>query len=514
VADGRGKGRISKIESKEAIPLWKANVLVFSFLFLIVVVLFFYQLEEMRHAFMKDQMTHARILSSVFRLHINSALESSEITDTIVERLLTNIGQFIDYLDAFEPFAPQELEGFSHRIGLFGVAIVRDKGGITTSVRDWQNEFPYKCNGKRQFYRDKNGHLFILVLPRHDGVGCVVCALPSTDFEELQKKIGLDAVIKALRDVPGVISISIQKRILKDIEVIPLLTRAQVIVHIPTGKSVLEVALDARIYKESLERLWKNFLFISGLIMLLGALLSYWLYRKQRAAMVHAIRMEKVMSRQREEAMIGRAAATIAHEVRNPMNALHMGLQRVLLEAKDLKDPQRRILELGIQSVKRVNGIISDLLEFARPIVPKKEGVDLKRVIEDVVCFVDLEARGIRVERRFPPGPCTIKADQELLRQLFLNLLKNVQEAQPRGGFLVIEIKEQSKEIEMVLKNGGDLPDHEAVERLLEPYFTTKTKGSGIGLPFSKRIVEAHGGRLEVQIEDKTFQVTVWLPRQ
>lgn len=512
VVHGQGAEDTGEMDSRKAVPLWMANVFAFSFLFCIVVVLFFYQLEEMRHTFMKDQMIHARILSSVFELHVNNALESREITDTIVERLLSNIGRFIDYLDAFEPFAPQELEGFSHRIGLFGVAILRGDGVLTTGVREWQNAFPYECSDKTRFFRDEARHMFILAMPRHDGMGCVVCALPSRDFEALQKKLGLEAVIEALREVPGVVSISLSKRTLKHIKITPMLKQAQVMVYIPTGDGVLDVALDARLYRESLERLWRNFLLISAFILLLGGGISYWLYRRQQAAMLHAIRMEKALGRQREEAMIGRAAATIAHEIRNPMNALHMGLQRVLLEAPELSGSQRRILELGIQSIKRVNGIISNLLEFARPVAPKKEDVDMERLVEDVVCFMDLEAKGLRIERLYSACPCRVKADPELMRQLFLNLLKNAQEAQPGGGFLRIQLEQRDGGVEIVFENGGELPDPGIKERLLEPYFTTKTSGSGIGLPFSKRIVEAHGGHLEVRIESGTFRVTLWLP--
>ena len=144
--------------------------------------------------------------------------------------------------------------------------------------------------------------------------------------------------------------------------------------------------------------------------------------------------------------------------------------------------------------------------------IPKKEDVDMERLVEDVVCFMDLEARGLRIERLYSACPCRVKADPELMRQLFLNLLKNAQEAQPGGGFLRIQLEQRDGGVEIVFENGGELPDPGIKERLLEPYFTTKTSGSGIGLPFSKRIVEAHGGHLEVRIESGTFRVTLWLP--
>ncbi len=504
----------NKSTKKTAIPLWKANVAVFSFLFFVVVILFFYQMEAMKKTFLRDQMTHARILSSVFRLHLTNALESETITNSIVEKLLVNIGAFIDYLDAFEPFSPQELEGLSERLGLYGIAIILPDGRHTSGLKAWEEELPYSCDHRvsKTLFHDTKKHLFVLMLKRTFSKGCVICALASRDFEELQEKIGLSSVVSALREVKGVLSIEIKKKAISDIQIHPLLSSSKVLVEIPVEGKTLSVTLDATLYKDSLRRLWRNFIIISLLILGIGTALSYWLYRKQQAAMLKAIEFEKALARQREEAMIGRAAATIAHEVRNPLNAIHMGLQRVSMETDYLKEREKRLLDLCLKSVRRVNTIVSNLLEFARPLCPKFVPVDIKGLLEETLSLMDPQLKGIEIKRSYGEVP-VILGDPDLLKQLFLNLIRNAVEAQPKGGFLEILIKKDDPGgLWVIMRNGGEVPKREVMDQILEPYFTTKTKGSGIGLPFSRRIANSMGGSLYVDCRNGVFEVKIFLP--
>ncbi len=513
---GQDQPRAENKTKQNGLPLWKANVLVFSFLFVLIVVLFFFQMEEMRRAFLEDQMTHAKILSSVFRLHVENAIESQRITHSIVKRLLLNIGSFIDYLDGFEPFSPQELEGFSKRLGLYGIAILRGPDSVISSVKAWSKAVPYECNetSEESLVLDRKNHLFVLSIRRHYGEGCVVCALHAKDFERLQDKIGLVAVVKALEQVDGVLFIDVDSGRIPKIEVRPELSSSLVSVRIPIGDRVLKVCLDASLYSDTIKRLWRNFLTMSLFLLISGGVLSYWLYLIQRRAMMRAVEMEKALGKQREEAMIGRAAATIAHEVRNPLNAIHMGLQRILLESDYLREEERRMIEISLESVKRVNGIVSDLLSFSRPIILKTGPVDICKVLEEMMIFLNLERKGIRVTRACKEAPIVIEADEGLIKQLFLNLLKNALEAQPRGGFLDIDVERDGDGVAITLRNGGKVPSEDEIERILEPYFTMKTKGSGIGLPFSRRIVLAHSGRFSVASKNGVFEVRIWLPRK
>ena len=234
---------------------------------------------------------------------------------------------------------------------------------MVSSVNEWQGGIPYKCSGQEMLFHDRQKHLFVLTLRRTFSKGCIVCAIASIGYERLQEKIGLSSVVSALQEVKGVLSIEMEDEAISHINIRPIPSRSMVLVEIPVEGKTLLVRLDATLYKDSIRRLRRNFLVISLLILTIGAILSYWLYRKQKGEMLRAIEIEKAMSQQREEAMIGRAAATIAHEVRNPLNAIYMGLQRVLMEADYLNKSEARLLELSLQSVKQVNGIVSDSKE-------------------------------------------------------------------------------------------------------------------------------------------------------
>jgi two-component system sensor histidine kinase HydH len=212
---------------------------------------------------------------------------------------------------------------------------------------------------------------------------------------------------------------------------------------------------------------------------------------------------ERHLSREREDAALGRAAAAIAHEVRNPLNALGMGLQRLKIEAHELAPEHHALVSLMLDSVHRANGIVSGLLRYARPRKPVMKLMRLDGVAEDILALylLSCQERGIRVTRFTQCSEC-ILGDRDLLSQVMENLMRNAIEAQPRGGMIELEVKRIENHIALVLRNQGfSLPSHEA-DRMFEPYYTTKAQGTGLGLSIARRIVEAHGGRMEARVSD------------
>jgi len=168
---------------------------------------------------------------------------------------------------------------------------------------------------------------------------------------------------------------------------------------------------------------------------------------------------------------------------------------------------------LSLTSIRQANRIISNLLEFSRPISPKVKDVILDKLLEEVIYVLGPEQRGIDVKFTYNRQPVKISIDPELMRQVFLNIVKNAIEAQPNGGYLEVIVEDMPQRVIIRMRNGGIMPKENQVERLLEPYFTTKIKGTGIGLPYSKRIVSAHGGQMDVQLKDGVFEVEIAIPR-
>ncbi len=210
---------------------------------------------------------------------------------------------------------------------------------------------------------------------------------------------------------------------------------------------------------------------------------------------------ERQISKEREDAALGRAAAAIAHEIRNPLNSMAMGLQRLQIEARELAPESRTLISLMLDSVRRTNGIVSGLLKYARPRKPVMKPMRLDLVVEDILSPYILlcRERGIRILwsvecREF------IRGDRDLLSQVVENLFRNAVEAQPQGGFLDLAIKREEHAVALVVRNQGFSVPVNDVERIFEPYFTTKARGTGLGLPIARRIVEAHGAKMEANV--------------
>ena len=244
--------------------------------------------------------------------------------------------------------------------------------------------------------------------------------------------------------------------------------------------------------------------------MTVGFVIAYLQNRMQ----VRTRKYERQLSREREDAALGRVASAIAHEVRNPLNALGMGLQRLQIEANELSMDHQQLVGLMLDSVSRTNRIIGGLLKYAQPQKPKRRSMRLDSMIEELLLLYQAQCQeiGIEVTKNIDFRE-PVFADADLLGQVFQNLLLNAIEAQPGGGFIAIELKRRGSEVSLAIRNGGfSLPVDQA-GRIFEPYFTTKGQGTGLGLAISQRIMEAHGGSLEVRsMENNQVEIVAHLP--
>jgi len=264
----------------------------------------------------------------------------------------------------------------------------------------------------------------------------------------------------------------------------------------------------------TIDRVWRDFYAFSTALALLGGLLSFLLYRQQSSHLAQAHDYERRISAERENASLGRAAASIAHEIRNPLNALKMGLQRLQLEGNEITPEHQRLVDLMLDAVRRTNGIVSSLLNFARPQTPERTPMRLDLLVKDVLDLYLPRCKelGIRVAQDMGCNT-TISGDPDLLHQAVENLLKNAIEAQPDGGFLNLGLGRKGHELFFQVENGGFTHPPSEAERILDPYFTTKTTGTGLGLSITRRIIRAHDGRIHIQSKNPgTINITFYLP--
>jgi signal transduction histidine kinase len=202
-------------------------------------------------------------------------------------------------------------------------------------------------------------------------------------------------------------------------------------------------------------------------------------------------------------ASIGTLSAGLAHEVGGPMNVI-LGYAQMIENAtseETVRDRARIIRE----QVSRISKIIETLLAFARPRPVMKSPVQLRATLDEVLRFLSDECRkrGVAVELSFESVP-TIRGDGAKLQQLFLNLLLNAVDSMPEGGRLRVSLEAHRPErVEVrIADSGTGIPD-DALAKIFEPFFTSKTrgKGSGLGLAVAKGIVSDHGGRIDVSTE-------------
>ena len=155
-----------------------------------------------------------------------------------------------------------------------------------------------------------------------------------------------------------------------------------------------------------------------------------------------------------------------------------------------------------INQVVRLNKTLNDLLSFAKPRAPQLMPVKINEVIRNTILFTKAQAeqQKIQIVEKFQENLPTLNLDPEQIKQVLLNLLLNSFQAMPNGGTLTIETRNSSaNEISIYVKDTGKGIAPENLEKIFVPFFTTRAKGTGLGLPVSKKIVEMHGGTLEVE---------------
>ena len=211
-------------------------------------------------------------------------------------------------------------------------------------------------------------------------------------------------------------------------------------------------------------------------------------------------RVEQQLFESEKLAAVGRLAASIAHEVNNPLEAIKNSLY---LLSTGKVEQNARFLDVARKETERVSHIIRQMLGFARR-TGEVEWVDVNQIIEETLILVEKKMRQARVElvRDFDAGVPKVRARADQLRQVFLNLMLNAQQAIERGGTIRISTSRYESALQPTISvaindTGRGIPEAD-IPRIFEPFFSTRTKGTGLGLWVTQDIVRHHGGRIEV----------------
>ena len=228
------------------------------------------------------------------------------------------------------------------------------------------------------------------------------------------------------------------------------------------------------------------------------------------------IRLERALVQQEHLASLGRVAATIAHEIRNPLSSIKT-LAQLMREDGDVDARYSRDLGFIIGETDRLSGSVQQLLTFSRPAADKQETVDVAAALETAL---DVLARqqaqeGLRIERSIESGLRLQNTSTEAVKQIVLNLALNAVQASPAGAVVRIDARTKDGLVAIVITDQGPGISSEVRERMFEPFFTTRQKGTGLGLAIVQKNVRAMGGEIQVDspVEaGRGTRVTVTLP--
>jgi signal transduction histidine kinase len=217
-------------------------------------------------------------------------------------------------------------------------------------------------------------------------------------------------------------------------------------------------------------------------------------------------------------ASIGRLAASIAHEIRNPLTSVKLNIQKVL-ESERMGTPEIDHLSLSQEGISQIEIFIKELLNFARISDLNLDSFSIEQIIDSSLKMMEdsFEIKKIHLKKEFQEGLPQLDVDGDKLRQVFLNVLHNACEAVDVGGEIIISLslleKKQKKKIKIEISDNGSGIPKKDMENIFEPFFTTKSSGVGLGLANARKIIERHKGVIKVNTaEGKGSRFEILLP--
>jgi signal transduction histidine kinase len=214
----------------------------------------------------------------------------------------------------------------------------------------------------------------------------------------------------------------------------------------------------------------------------------------------------------RQMSASGRTTRGVAHEVKNPINAIVLHLQLLQTKLQQIDPDTRRHMDIIGNEIHRLDRVVQILVDFTRPRDLHLEEIDLRRLLEDVIMLATPEAEqhGVTVKRALGADPLSVKVDLDVMKQAILNVVLNGMQAMSHGGTLAISARHDEDSVITEIRDQGAGIPHDLQEKIFELYFTTKKGGSGIGLAQTYQALQWHYGSIDfetVEGQGTTFRL-------
>ncbi len=294
------------------------------------------------------------------------------------------------------------------------------------------------------------------------------------------------------------------------------------------GKNLLEIAAPIRLGNgvagmarlsltiDSVDKILKKEsgrILVSTAFLVVIAILSMWfLYRNQKRHLNKMQEMERQLNQAERLSAMGRLAAGVAHEIRNPLNAISMASQRLERDNID------RLTAVIRDEIRRLNRIIEDFISFAKTRKMEFSHHDIMDLLQEIVLLTEeeLESEGVMIKILRNDSPLMISMDFDKLKQAIFNILRNAMESISNGGSIDLSAQPKGKNwISIKISDTGSGLTPEEIEKIFNPDYTTKDKGLGLGLTLAHEIIKGHGGDIQVRSQPgqgTTFEIL--LPKE
>lgn len=225
------------------------------------------------------------------------------------------------------------------------------------------------------------------------------------------------------------------------------------------------------------------------------------LERRVEERTAELVEVYRVLAQQEKIAALGRVAAQVAHEVKNPLAGLLLySLHLKTKTAGKLAEPEAALIDKIVCTINHLTSTCEQILSFARPVQLAPQSTDLNRVLGDVLQLLEpqLSAAHVRAHADFDPAGAVGLLDESSLRSALMNLTLNAVQSMPAGGELTVRTRAAGGSLVAEIGDTGAGMTDEQVRSIFEPFYTTKSTGLGLGLPYAKKVVEEHRGRIDV----------------
>jgi signal transduction histidine kinase len=471
------------------------------------------------------------------------------LTQESLIKALVNVIRTIDNRWPSQTITPEEAKGVIEKEGLWLLAIVDDGGRVLFQSRPVPRQVLMRAEPAIRKKKDlvidlfgrpeRAAHSGVVALRRSGGHGTVIIALDDDALRWWGMRIAMQRAVDEAGQTPGVVFITVldgwgailgtrgdqpashdltgqEKSLLAGTmaianDNIKVGEREYLMVMAPLtleGRpaGIVRVGFERDRMDQILERN-RHFLFISmGFIVLAGLFSLWFVFQNQKRHLARIAEMRKRLEQSERLSSLGQLAAGVAHEIRNPLNAISMASQR--LQREYLPCEEEKTQEFGRltgvirDEIRRLNVIIEDFLTFSRSRRLALREFSLTEVVQKLARLMGEEARvrGIALSVKPEQDPLMVPMDVDKLQQALINIIKNAMESIVGAGSIDIVVERQAGERAVIrISDTGSGLAPEEVEKIFDPDYTTKEKGLGLGLPIAHEIIRGHGGTIRVR---------------